>query len=477
MDYAVLFTWPLITILLFSFLPAGAAVLTAMLGAWLFLPMTGLKIPGFPDITKMTVACFSVMLATVMFDAGRFLRLKPSWLDLPMLAWCGLVPFVSALAAGWGPYEGLSGIATQSISWGIAYLVGRLYFQAPQHLTTLARAIVIGGLIYAPLCWIEMRMSPQLHNWIYGYHQHFFGQSRRGDAWRPTVFMQHGLMVSVWMSTAALLAAWLAWTRSVPTLFRLPMWLWAIVLLITAALCRSTGATLLMIGGAGLLAATWLLRTRLLLVVLISIPITYAGLRTLGNWDARQLDAAISAVFPEERAGSLRIRLDSETQTWMLLRGSETFGRGRFDFLEVKASEDFGRGIIPDGYWVIVLGIYGLVGLSIFFAMLILPPLTALLAIPAPALRSPAIAAVVGLSTVLVLYVVDCLSNAMLNPIFTMIAGGLVSVAATLRLARRQAFAAQHRTFAPPGPLPPPPSPPAPTQPPLRSGPPRPQGQ
>ena len=453
------------------------AVAVAMLGAWLFLPMSGILIPGFPDVTKMTVACASVMLATTIFDSGRLLRLRPSVVDLPMITWCVAVPMLSALSAGWGAYEGFSGIVTQSISWGMPYLVGRLYFCTPDDIRFLSIAVVVSGIVYAPLCWFEMRFSPQLHTWIYGFHQHDFSQTKRGGGWRPTVFMQHGLMVSVWMCTAALLATWMAWTRATPTLFRLPMWLWAITLLLTAVLCRSTGATLLMLAATALLAATWLLRTQLMLVILILIPVGYVSLRTVGGWDAREIDKLAFTVFNEERAGSLRMRLQSETQTWILLRDSTIFGRGRFDFVNQQVSEEFERGIVPDSYWIIVTGVYGLFGLTVFFLLICLPPITSLLSLPRYSLRSPVAAPIIGVSTVLGVYVLDCLVNAMLNPIFTMIAGGLVSTAASLRLARRQALSAQRRALAPPGPLPPPPSPPAPTQPPLRSGPPRPQGQ
>ena len=59
---------------------------------------------------------------------------------------------------------------------------------------------VLGGLIYVPLCLFEVRMSPQLHNMVYGFAQHSFGQTVRGGGWRPMVFMQHGLAVGLFMS-------------------------------------------------------------------------------------------------------------------------------------------------------------------------------------------------------------------------------------------------------------------------------------
>ena len=37
--------------------------------------------------------------------------------------------------------------------------------------------LLIGGLIYIPFCLFEIKMSPQLHKWVYGYHQHAFDQN------------------------------------------------------------------------------------------------------------------------------------------------------------------------------------------------------------------------------------------------------------------------------------------------------------
>ena len=51
----------------------------------------------------------------------------------------------------------------------------------------IAVGIFIGGLVYAPLCLIEMRLSPQLHRWIYGYMANAFAHSVRGEGYKPTV--------------------------------------------------------------------------------------------------------------------------------------------------------------------------------------------------------------------------------------------------------------------------------------------------
>ena len=91
----------------------------------------------------------------------------------------------------------------------LPYLIGRIYFSDAAGLRELAVGIFIGGLVYIPFCLYEIRLSPQLHRIVYGYHAHSFAQTYRFGGWRPTVFMDHGLMVGLWMAMSCLAGIWL----------------------------------------------------------------------------------------------------------------------------------------------------------------------------------------------------------------------------------------------------------------------------
>ena len=65
-----------------------------------------------------------------------------------------------------------------------------------------------------PLCLYEIRMSPQLHYLVYGFYPSFFGMSVRFGGYRPTVFLQHGLAVGMWMTSASLVGVWLWYSRA-----------------------------------------------------------------------------------------------------------------------------------------------------------------------------------------------------------------------------------------------------------------------
>ena len=178
-----LFGWIPLILLLFLLATPRRAVIVAFIGAWLFLPMASYAVLALPDFTKMTATSYGAMLGVVLFDATRLIRFRPSWIDIPIVVYCA-VPMATSLLNGLGVYDGASAIAASVITWGLPYFIGRLYFSDLAGLRELAIGIFVGGLVYLPLCLYEIRMSPQLHNMFYGYHQHDFGMTRRLGGWR-----------------------------------------------------------------------------------------------------------------------------------------------------------------------------------------------------------------------------------------------------------------------------------------------------
>jgi hypothetical protein len=122
-----LFGWIPAVLFIFAVLPPRRAVIVAFLFAWLFLPVAAYKLTGLPEYSKMSATCGGVLLGTLLFDPGRFLTLRPHWADLPMAVWCS-VPLASSLSNNLGVYDGLSATLSQTVQWGLPYLIGRLYF-------------------------------------------------------------------------------------------------------------------------------------------------------------------------------------------------------------------------------------------------------------------------------------------------------------------------------------------------------------
>jgi hypothetical protein len=419
-----IYGWVPAVLVVFALLPPRRAVVISFLAAWMFLPMAGFKLAeGVPEINKISVTCLGALLGTTIFDPGRFARLRPTTWDLPILTWL-LVPYPSAVANGFGSYEGFAGIISQTVSWGLPYLIGRLYFSDAAGLRELAVGMFVGGLVYVPLVLFEARMSPQLHTWVYGFHQHTFAQARRGDGWRPTVFMQHGLAVAMFMGTAALCGVWLWAAGKMKAIRNVPVWALACGLFATAAACRSTYALMLMLAGTAALFASRFVGTKWILVAMLAIAPGYIVLRTVGGWDARLLRDT-SALMGEDRTGSLDVRLESEDVCWRWVRNRPLFGGGRLEEI-MGRDEETNERFIPDGLWLIAMGKYGLVGLAAMLGVLLVPPALYLARFPVRELLGLELAGATALAMVLVLYAMDNLLNAMVNPIFLLGAGGLV---------------------------------------------------
>lgn len=423
-------------LVLFMILPARRAVLATLVIGALFLPMVEYRFEGAPAYNRFAATSLAMLVGVFIFDSGRITAFRPRLLDMPMAIWC-LSPFVTSISNGLGEYDGMSAVVDQTLLWGVPYFIGRLYLGDREGLKDLAVAIVVGGLLYVPLCLYEIRMSPQLHTMFYGFHQHDFKQVYRLGGWRPTVFMQHGLAVGMFMTGASLLGMWLWYTGAVKRIMGVPMLLLVPPLVVTAILCKSLGALVLLAAGMLVLFAAAGTRSRLILVILLIPPLFYVGTRTAGGWSADNLVSTARMVDPV-RAESLEFRIFHENMLIGRAMDRPILGWGRWG--RNRVTDEHGRTqTVTDGLWVIAFGTMGLVGLSALYMWLLVPP--GVVFVRAKAIGSAITAAPVGLAVVLVLYSIDAIFNAMLNQMWTVIAGALVSAVAISTVARARGAA------------------------------------
>ena len=429
---ALLVTLCWIPVVLYFFMrfPPQRAVIVSFIVAWLYLPVVHIPLPGIPDLTKMSATCYGVLLATLLFDAGRITSFKPGWLDLPMLIWC-VCPFASSMTNGLGAYDGFSEALNQTVTWGVPYFLGRIYLNNLAGVRQLAVGVFVGGLSYVPLCLIESRVSPQLHRWVYGYHASAdFLQSYRLGGYRPTVFMNHGLAVGAWMMAATLAGIWLWKTGTIKQLWDIPMnWL-VITLLITFVLCRSTGAYVLLVIGLVLIFLSNWLRTALPVLLLLLFMCIYLYINSMTEtYFTDQLVTVMSKVFPEERVQSAEFRFNNEEILADKARQSIVFGWGGYGRNRVYARDWKGDLVditVTDSLWIIAFGVNGIVGLSSITASMLLPVASLfVLRYPASTWSHRKIAPVAVLAVILALYMLDCILNAMTNPIFALTSGGI----------------------------------------------------
>lgn len=406
---------------LFIRFPAQRAVIISFVVAWLFLPQVSYPIPILPPLTKTSTACYGILLATIIYDTERITTFKPGWLDIPMVIWC-LCPIVSQVTNGGSP---ISPTFLQIISWGTPYFLGRLYLGSLDGLRQLAIGIFAGGLAYIPFTLIEGVKGPILHQMVYGVNAvDDWSQARRMGGWRPVVFMQHGLMVGVWMMTAALIGIWLWQSGTIKKFQGRNIKTLAIILTIAFFLCRSTGAySLFGIALIVLFSAKWF-RTSLPLLFIIGYVVFYLYVSASGQFSSKDVIDFITQLFGEERAASLKFRFDMEEILGEKARQRFMFGWG--DSGGNRVYNQYGKDIsITDSLWIIAFGAQGAVGLVSLFSSLLLPVVAFCFKYPARTWSNPKVAPAAALGVALTMYVFDCVLNAMTNPIFAVVAGGI----------------------------------------------------
>ncbi len=442
----IMLAWLPIVFYLFKIYAPRQAVIISFIGGLLFLPeRAGFRLPLIPDYQGMVATCYGIVLAIVVYDRQRLKEFKPGWIDLPMVVWC-ICPLFSSISNGLGTYDGVNEAITQSVTWGLPYFLGRFYLNNLDGQRELTLNIIKGGLLYAPLCLYESRMSPQIHKLFYGYYPHPSGisQSYRLGGFRPMVFMEHGLMVGMWMMMVALVAFWLWQSKTFSTIWGLPLYKWLIVITFTFILCRSTGAYgYLFYGLIILISAKWL-HTRLFLLLLIAGIIYYLYNSVTGHFDSEQIVSFIAKTINLERAQSLEYRFDNEALLADLARERIIFGWGGWG--RNRIYEENWHGIIEDvaitdSLWILAFGRRGLIGLISLIAGLTLPVISFCFSYPVKNWLEPKVAPAAVLAVALTLFVLDCLLNDMFNPVFPLISGGLTGLVIQERKRKRDRLA------------------------------------
>lgn len=481
----ILFGWMVIVFLLFRRLPTHRAVIIAFLLGCLFLPEvhtprnnpevpTPLSLPGL-KVTKSAITCLAPLLAALLFDFRRIAAFRPRWFDLPVFLWA-LSPLMSAYTnepppdgSSWFK-DGFASTRLHLVEWAGPYFLARIYFSEIARFRELVIGFILAGLLYVPLCLFEVRFSPQLHKWIYGFYQHDFSQAIRGGGYRPTVFLEHGLTVAIWMCAVTVIAFWSWWSGAVSQIDRgpgkrpIPM-TWVVVLLVvTTVALKSAGALVLGVGATAVLVLT---RFRVLAPLAVAGFLAVGPLYSFGRiavsepqvgwlqikdwyneddvqeherlalqkrmfgwapWTSREALDVLGDLFSPDRAASLGFRLVNEDK--LMERGAARFWFGWAGWGRARIYNEEGEDMtVTDGFWIITLGDRGIVGLITLFALILLPAVRYLWHHPARTWGEAAVAPGAAVAITLGMYMLDNMTNAQYNPLFMVMAGALAGVA------------------------------------------------
>ena len=436
--YIMLFSWPLVASWLFSNLKLERAVIWAVILPYMILPVgSGVDLPVIPVLDKTTIPNIMLIVLAWQHAGDRFRVLPVSPTARVLFLMMLFVPFITA-ALNSDPMifvqnyiPGLSlkdavGSLILSFSVVIPFIVGRACLASAGAHRDFLQILVVAGLAYSIPMLIEIRLSPQLHTWIFGYfpHEGGFMQAIRSGGFRPVVFMGHGLLVATFAMFVTVAAAAL-WRDKLMAGGR--YLIKTVYMFIVLVLCKTLGALIFAIVALPLVVLTSYRTQVRIAAVMVLIAVAYPALR---GADLVPVDDMLEAAasINEERSKSLEFRFDNEEALLEKASKRPLFGWGSWGRNHIHDPVTGLPTSVTDGYWVVVIGVNGWVGYLATFGLLAWPVLAIAMRVrrEGAGILTPATAA---LCLLLGINVVDLIPNAAILPMTWLIVGSLTGFA------------------------------------------------
>jgi len=366
--------------------------LALIMAAILFLPVRAeFKIPKVPALTRDTLPYLCLFVFYVI-RRPRSLANARLWRGINLLVFASMVSAVVTAKlnsdpikiVSYGPTkvlpgldlnDGLAFVGQDLLLCGIPFLLGRMLMKGAHEAKRLLQVFAVGGLLYSFLILIEVRLSPQLHNWIYGYTPRMgdFSQTIRWGGFRPIVFMEHPLAVALFMCNAIFAAFVLA--RSRERFFGvswLPFATYLLVILIAG--CKSVASIVYALTGILLVMLVKPRRQARVAVLVGAVTLLYPVLRGNDLFPTSALLSVAGSTAGADRAQSLEFRLSNEDTLLVKARSRIWFGWGGYGRGNIYDVEYDGRDLtILDGYWISLLCSRGAIGSAALFLLLLWP--------------------------------------------------------------------------------------------------------
>lgn len=381
-----LFAWPLVSVAFFRKLRLPLAILVTIVGGFLFLPEnTSLNLPGVPALDKRSVPALTALVLALVFADRSVSEVRPDGL-MPrhpalrllvavLLGGAVLTALTNSdpLTYGFRRLPAITLYDAASMTAGallmlLPLILARRFLASPETHRLLLLVLCVAALGYSLLALFEVRMSPQLNRWVYGFFPHSWAQHVRGGGFRPVVFLQHGLVLGIFLCMALL--ATVALSR-IDARRRGVFLLGAFWLLGTLVLSRTLGALFIATALVPVIMVLGVRGQLLAAAVIGSLILAYPVAR---GADVLPIDRVLQLAegIDPQRAASFATRLENEER--MLAKATERpfFGWGGWGRWRVY--DDAGGDItISDGAWIITLGVRGWVGYIGLYGLLTLP--------------------------------------------------------------------------------------------------------
>ena len=295
-------------------------------------------------------------------------RATLSWPDWMMLMWV-LVPVLTGFANDSPLTSDIWQSVYLALTWGAPFAAVRLTVRGKQEIPAALRIIVTVGVITAVLALMEFAFGRFFYAGIYGWHPFKDQGLTRYFGHRPLLFFEDPNQIGMWWATLAI-AAWTVWRRSRNTVARG----WLMLAVATPFFFQAIGASLLTVGGLGILQigrrrviASILIALFLLAVCLIVIrgPLLRYGRQFSESTYAGQI---AKSILRNSSMGSFGWRMVLEERNEHLLRQRIAFGWGDVNYWRQDQISER-----PWGLATLVVGAYGIVGLCVWGVMTVVP--------------------------------------------------------------------------------------------------------
>ncbi len=432
--YFALVAWFFVSVQFFKTKKIELAILLTIIGGYLALPVkVVIQLPVVP-LNKDNICCIAALIGFCIMKKQKIKVFGQT----PLINFFALLliisPFLTALSnteslwignkaiQGLTLYDGLLTSINQCIYVLVPFVLGRTLFDHYSQQLLLFRFLVGAGLIYSLPMLLEIRISPQLHTWIYGFFPHSFLQQFRKDGFRPVVFLGHGLLVAFFASITVLCAATLIDLKEKIRKFKPSNTLYYLIAVLV--MCKSMGALIYGVIATASIRFTSFNLQLLTAKIIAIISVSYPLLCILNLFPhAMILDWAYSS--DAERGESLQFRFDNEIRLLNHAKEKIWFGWGSWGRNRVYSQETGEDESITDGEWIITFGQFGWVGYIAQRGLLMLPVFLTSQTLKKTKSNQEKIL-LVAHALLLSIISVDQIPNSSLSPMTWLIAGGLL---------------------------------------------------
>lgn len=434
-----LFSWPLVAVALFAALGRMKGVIWGVIFPALTLPEKAVyDLPGLPPYDKNMAIIVGLLLGIMATRSPAASQTKAAIADplakniiyglaglLILSAFATMITNRAPLVYGPTtlPALGLRDLITMvsaSVVFLVPFLVAQHHLSTPQAHVELLRAFVVAGLCYSLLVLFEIRMSPQLHRWTYGYFQHSWQQHIRGGNFRPIVFMPHGLWIGIFLTTSVLAAFVLLKNKVKAGESRVQFLLAGFWLLGVLLISSNMGATFLALVFVPIL---WVLSYRVQIWIALAVMSWFLIHPALRQTELVTFERALEVVgrISVERQESFKFRVDNERKFMERAVEKPIAGWGIWSRWRVRDPVTGADISTSDGRWISVLGERGWIGFIAYFGLLTMPTFL----LRRAGRRRGLTQATVGLGLIMAAVIAYQIPNNTIGPLVLIVAGAL----------------------------------------------------